>query len=248
MHLIIEDLPIKIKASASREHASSSNMWFSAFTCLSALIMAPGIFATSNILHSTLVRRFQHPVFPPTDNAPAFCNKLDCPVFTVVNKTEDYEERQYVASNWVTTNEQGVDYATASRVMFKKLYDYIDGTNVKHMKIKMTNPVLVQVEAGPGPACKSNFTQSFFVSTSMKDPPQPSDKTVFFSSFPSQKVFVRTFDGFATEPDWVKNAEALGKALGRDSRSFVQSSFFTAEYDSPFKVLNRHNEVWYIAM
>lgn len=59
------------------------------------------------------------------------------------------------------------------------------------MKISMTAPVLVRLIAGQGPACKSNFTMSFFDAPKVPNPPAPTDKTVFFSTLPKQKVYVR---------------------------------------------------------
>ncbi|GFO26520.1 heme-binding protein 2-like [Plakobranchus ocellatus] len=178
---------------------------------------------------------------------PDFCNHLDCPDFTELNKTKDYEERAYRASRWVSTSVEGMDYSAAEEEMFDKLFLYIEGENTKKQVIKMTAPVLTKVIAGSGPACKSNFTMSFYLPPSLKQPPQPTDKTVYFSSLPAQKVFVSYFGGYATESAWLEHAETLAKALVRDSKSFNQDFFFTAGYDSPFKILNRHNEVWYIA-
>ncbi|GFR77865.1 heme-binding protein 2-like [Elysia marginata] len=111
----------------------------------------------------------------------------------------------------------------------------------------MTAPVLNRVIPGPGPACKSNFTMFFYLAPSLTNPPEPTDKTVVITSLPEQKVFTRYFGGFAREADYVENAEVLGKALIRDSRDFDASFFYTAGYDSPFKILFRHNEVWYVA-
>jgi hypothetical protein len=40
-------------------------------------------------------------------------------------------------------------------------------------KIAMTAPVVIRLIPGPGPACESNFTMSFFMSNKVKNPPQP---------------------------------------------------------------------------
>lgn len=45
----------------------------------------------------------------------------------------------------------------------QRLYAYIGGANEEEVKIPMTSPVRVEVEAAAGPFCKNNFTVSFFV-------------------------------------------------------------------------------------
>ncbi|RUS81148.1 hypothetical protein EGW08_011089 [Elysia chlorotica] len=178
---------------------------------------------------------------------PDFCHNLECPEYKEINKTKDYEEREYVPTKWISTHLEGVDYSEAIRTMFLKLFDYIDGKNSRNEKIAMTAPVLNRVIPGAGPACKSNFTMFFYLSPSVTNPPEPNDKTVVLTSLPGQRVFTRYFGGFAKESDYVKNAEALGNALLKDSKNFDSSFFYTAGYDSPFKILFRHNEVWYVA-
>lgn len=180
-------------------------------------------------------------------SAPDFCHNLDCPSFTVLNKTESYEERSYVKSVWVSTTLTGIALDPAVSKMFFKLFDYIQGNNAKRQKIDMTVPVLISIIPGPGPACESNFTMSFFVSPKVGDPPKPTDATVFLSQLPEQRVFVRSFGGFATQDSWLKNAELLGNDLQRDSKAFIKDYFYAAGYNSPFEVLGRHNEIWFIA-
>uniref|UniRef100_K1Q7M7 Uncharacterized protein n=1 Tax=Magallana gigas TaxID=29159 RepID=K1Q7M7_MAGGI len=60
---------------------------------------------------------------------PKFCNKLDCPRYTVLETHKEYELRQYSASSWMSTNTAGVDYSKASSTNFMRLFRYISGTN-----------------------------------------------------------------------------------------------------------------------
>lgn len=179
--------------------------------------------------------------------SPWFCHGLDCPVFKALKGGAGYEAREYDASNWFSTSLTGVDLSEATDKMFEKLFDYIEGENDKKVKIKMTAPVLIRLIPGPGPTCKSNFTMSFFDAPNVPNPPTPTDKTVFFSELPKQKVYVGSFGGFANEQKWLEAAEKLSAALIKDGKKFEQDYFLTAGYDSPFRILERHNEVWYIA-
>lgn len=56
----------------------------------------------------------------------------------------------------------------------------------------------------------------------------------------------RSFPGFATESDWLAQARELAAALGPNA-TYIKDYFYTAGYDSPFQIFNRHNEIWFIA-
>ena len=57
----------------------------------------------------------------------------------------------------------------------------------------------------------------------------------------------RQFGGYVlTEGEWVENAQKLVKSID-DSSKYRSDFFFTAGYNSPFQLLNRHNEIWFIA-
>ncbi|KAK7495530.1 hypothetical protein BaRGS_00013228 [Batillaria attramentaria] len=176
---------------------------------------------------------------------PDFCNKLDCPEFTVIKNEKTYQLREYVATKWVSTNSVGISFDAAQYTDFERLFQYISGKNAKGQKIAMTAPVIDRIIPGPGPACESNFTMSFFVSPKEGQPPQPTDKTVFLSSMPKMRVYVRSFGGFASEKKWIEEAAALADALG--SAAYVKDYYYTAGYNSPFQLTNRHNEIWFLA-
>ena len=55
----------------------------------------------------------------------------------------------------------------------------------------------------------------------------------------------RSFGGFAHESDYVTNARELADALPASAK-YDKSYFYSAGYDSPFALFNRHNEVWFI--
>ena len=132
---------------------------------------------------------------------------------------------------------------------FLRLFDYIQGANVKKMKIPMTAPVAVQIQPGQGPFCKNNFTINFFVPfEDQANPAAPTDENVYISSFPAFTAYVKVYGGFSNFTDVQKYSEELSEELVKDGlgHTFREDLFFTAGYDSPFKLLNRHNEIWFI--
>ena len=111
----------------------------------------------------------------------------------------------------------------------------------------MTAPVMVDVAPGAGPNCDSNFTVSFYVpAANQAAPPLPSNPLVFLSKRPARKVYVSVYPGYTNDKKVVAAASALAEALVADGIAVTPSSGFTsAGYDSPFNILNRHNEVWF---
>ena len=56
----------------------------------------------------------------------------------------------------------------------------------------------------------------------------------------------RSFGGFASKDKWLEEAVKLSKDLG-SSVSYIKDYYYTAGYNSPFQLFNRHNEIWFIA-
>lgn len=178
---------------------------------------------------------------------PKFCNGIDCPMYTVLSKGKGYEERLYNASMWVSTRLKGVDFEAASRPMFMKLFKYISGNNEKKQKIAMTAPVKTRIIPGQGPACESDFIMSFFVSPSVGQPPAPADASVTLDHVKPTTIYVSQFGGYLTKFDqWREEAVKLGAALDKNGLKYSQDHFFLAGYDAPFRLFNRHNEVWFL--
>ena len=58
-------------------------------------------------------------------------------------------------------------------------------------KIDMTCPVLIRIIPGQGPACKDDFTMSFYIAPKVADPPKPTDPNVTLTNLPAHTVYVR---------------------------------------------------------
>jgi len=181
----------------------------------------------------------------PAFKKPKFCHDLNCPEFKVIEETKDYQLREYSGSSWVTTSMTGVDYDSAGSRMFMKLFRYISGENDAKKKIEMTCPVIVRVIPGQGPTCENNFTMSFFNIPDVQ-PPTPTEDDVYISDLPKLRAYVRSFGGFASMKDWIKEAAELAATLPSDAK-YVKDFYYTGGYDAPFTLFNRHNEIWFIA-
>ncbi|CAL8468672.1 g8212 [Coccomyxa elongata] len=177
---------------------------------------------------------------------PWFCHDLDCPEYTVVDKNDDYEVREYSKGKWASTHIDGYLYSASVVQGFKRLFDYISGANEPEVKVEMTAPVVTKVEHGEGPFCKSNFTVSFFVPFADQDKtPKPSSKNVFIQSTPSATFFVSSYGGFGVDDITVSaKAADLAKKLQERGEKFQEGVFWTAGYDPPFRLQHRHNEIW----
>ncbi|MBN3289538.1 HEBP2 protein, partial [Polypterus senegalus] len=166
----------------------------------------------------------------------------DIPKFSTPESepAKDYEERRYEATKWASTVIEGEVEKEAVKKGFKKLYSYIQGKNDKGVKIEMISPVINLVTHG-----SSNYTVSFFLPASYQsNPPAPTQSGIFIEEKRAMTVFVRSFGGFTSTQRNAENARLLAESLKRDGRPYHEEFYYTAGYDSPFKLINRRNEVW----
>ena len=169
---------------------------------------------------------------------PSFCHDLDCPKFN------GYEVRHYLASKWVGTTVTSASYSAATAKGFEKLFQYISGDNSDDVKIPMAAPVASKVVPLSGGE-RFNFTTLFFVPFSYQsDTPVPTDHALSITNLPAMKVYVKSFGGFITNELLTTNLKDLKEQLAKDKLGYVKEYYFAADYDSPFKLTNRHNEVW----
>ena len=182
---------------------------------------------------------------------PAFCNGIDCPQYKTICNTSGFEIRSYPAAQWVSIDFEGPgtsDFQNAEHDGFKHLFDYITGANALGAKIDMTAPVNDKIVPGSGPNCNTTFTISFFIPFKYQGlAPKPTNPRVYVRDQANLTVAVRSFGGFVI--DWslsiVPEFLALGLALVESGISFSQKQEWVAQYDGPFTIFNRHNEVWY---
>lgn len=183
-------------------------------------------------------------------DAPWFCHDLDCPKFTQTINSEGLELRSYGSNLWSSTVVNGTSLDDATSEGFNRLFDYISGANDAKQKIDMTAPVLVKVVPGSGPNCASSFKISFFVpfayQTPNSPPPKPTSFDVFIETIPSMDVAVAEFSGFAQQKTLIAKAAEEEVQVSNSTLVTVSDGevWYFAGYDPPFRLTNRHNEVF----
>ncbi|KAK1796010.1 hypothetical protein P4O66_009111 [Electrophorus voltai] len=175
-----------------------------------------------------------------------FSTGLQNPKFTPQDsKSQDYEVRTYHTTNWVSTTVTGTEQDAALSAGFKRLFKYINGSNEKNMKLEMTAPVTCLINPGEEPACEGSYSVSFYIPEEHQaEPPNPSTPELFIESRKEFTVFVRTFGGFANTEKTREELLKLSESLRRDGMAFKEAPYYRVGYDSPFKLVNRRNEVW----
>jgi len=151
--------------------------------------------------------------------------------------------------------------------MFMELFRYIAGVNQKQEEIEMTRPVVVfhnvTKETPLGnyeDVCMCFYLPSKYQAdhhhTEQHDqrtsrhvaevPPQPlANGAVYLYTAPAHHVFVRRFGGYAlTHNHWEREMKALEADLVFDKHRYQHGHYYTAGYNSPWKIHNRRNEVW----
>ena len=111
--------------------------------------------------------------------------------------------------------------------------------------------MLTKVQPGQGPNCNSTFTVSFYVPyiyQTESGPPAPTSADVYIKSIGPLTVAVSEFSGWAVQPKLIAKTDKLSKDIEKaedlDSDPSAGDVWWFAGYDPPFRVSNRHNEVF----
>ncbi|KAF8794044.1 Heme-binding protein 2 like protein [Argiope bruennichi] len=171
---------------------------------------------------------------------------VECIEYQVVSRHLGYEERQYPATAWVSTSTEGPSLSEANREMYKKLFGYIQGHNVKGMKMNTTTPIRTRIVPCHGATCATIFIMSFLIPADMAETaPYPLDTALFIEKDPPMRYAVRVFEGRATETDWLEESHKLAELVKKDI-SIDKSYYYTAWYDPPYQLFHRINEIWMV--
>jgi len=183
---------------------------------------------------------------------PWFCHGLNCPRYTnpqnlTIDRTS-IQIREYQSALWASTLVENTNLHDAEETGFQRDFDYIDGDNTAKTNIPMTSPVLNYIEPAQGPYCTTNFTVSFYVPYAYQPPnngpPAPTESTVYLSDIKAMTVAVLAFDGFGEDDVVIAEAAKLNKLLSQSGLSYDENNWYLAGYDPPFRLSNRHNEIW----
>lgn len=178
-----------------------------------------------------------------------FCTETkECLLYDVVCGNEEYEVRHYDSVQMVSTVERSMVMEMGQMLAFRRLFKYITGANEDGAKVEMTSPVLIKVEQG-GSFWESNtYTMSFVLPSNFQmAPPKPTDDKVFLYQSTDMKAYVRSYGGWMMGIREKMQAKALAEELDSVKASYVKEHHYAVGYDSPMKIWNRHNEVWYVA-
>uniref|UniRef100_UPI0037E76A6B heme-binding protein 2 n=1 Tax=Semicossyphus pulcher TaxID=241346 RepID=UPI0037E76A6B len=172
----------------------------------------------------------------------------ECLLFNPICENDYFEARHYQSSKWVTIEETSFIMEIAATRAFKQLFEYINGGNDQGKKIAMTSPVLMKVPEETRFLGMCVYSMSFLLpSIHQKNPPIPTNSKVHIHEMPEMKVYVESYDGWMMSISDKFNAHELRSALDAEGAMYERDYHYAVCYNSPMKMLNRHNEVWYIA-
>jgi len=178
---------------------------------------------------------------------PDFCKQDDCPEYTVVSTSEDYEIREYAAMRLAMVKYRATNIFTKFSSMnsaFMKLFQYIQGFNVDEQDIAMTRPVVTVVRNCDEADCSQETHEMGFYLTyaSAAEAPIPLSAEVEIVEMPAAKYYVKSFGGYSFEMGFDRQLRNLKKAIG-DESAYDNTYHVNAGYNSPMELMNRHNEV-----
>ncbi|KAG7174580.1 heme-binding protein 1-like [Homarus americanus] len=168
--------------------------------------------------------------------------------YSVTRMGQDYQERVYQPAKWVCHDNPKNSYSSSSqRKSFFALFRYITGSNEQKEEMPMTSPVTMLAQTQPDGS--KRYQMCFYLpEANQAAPPAPTNKGVYIEERPAHTVLTRTFGGYAMrESVWESQAKILKESLQAAGETGVDfSSFYSAGYDSPMKLTDRRNEVWYV--
>ena len=154
--------------------------------------------------------------------------------YETIKINEVYEVRKYSDRLVVetTTSNQNSN--------FRKLFNYISGSNEKNQEIKMTAPVTQIKKNG-------NMTMQFYlpVEFNKKNVPNPANPEVKVLNMKGGYFAVITYSGRASDNNFIKHKEILENRLNEDKVSILGPPI-RATYNGPFTLpMLRRNEVMF---
>lgn len=180
----------------------------------------------------------------------SLCIAIESPQYTIVHSESDFEIRFYRKSTWMSAPVQDPSFGKATRNGFHRLFQYIQGANLNWSRIAMTAPVLTSIVPGAGPLHSSSYLVQFYLPLKFQaSPPLPLPELKLKPcGWEAHCVAVRKFSGFARDDKVIKEAEKLATSLSKfplaNSTSEGGYAYAIAQYDSPFRLIGRVNEVW----
>ena len=154
--------------------------------------------------------------------------------YETLDSNEIYEIRKYSDRLVIETETSNQNSS------FRKLFNYISGSNEKNQEIKMTAPVTQIKKNG-------NMTMQFYLPPEFDENnvPIPSNSEVKVLNMKGGYFAAITYSGRASDKNFFKHKEILENQLKEDNISIL-SPPIRATYNSPFTLpMLRRNEVMF---
>ena len=153
--------------------------------------------------------------------------------YEVVEENKEYEIRKYSDRLVIETN-------SIEGNGFRKLFNYISGSNKESKEIKMTVPVTQEIKNG-------NMTMQFYLPLKFNkdNAPKPSNSDIKILNVEGGYYAVIKYSGRSSDKNFLKNKNILEKQLKQDNITII-SPPIRASYNSPFTLpMLKRNEVMY---
>lgn len=179
---------------------------------------------------------------------------IDEPVYTVVERRDGYEIREYESYITAEVEVEG-DMQTAITDGFRQLAGYIFGGNTSKASIAMTAPVMDTTKVSESIAMTvpvmdtlSNRGKHIITFTmpskyTLETLPKPNNANIRFKVVEKSKKAVLRYTGYVTETRLQEKKKILTEFLARDGY-IVKWEIISAQYNPPLSFpLLRRNEV-----
>ena len=170
--------------------------------------------------------------FLSTSNAMAY----EEPEYKLIKSTDAYEIRQYQDRLAVETTQ-----SQSQNGAFRRLFNYISGSNESSSKIAMTVPVIQSNDS-------NGASMIFFLPKSFtkQSAPLPDGDDVKLITIKGGFYAVTKYSGRSTDRNYTKHSDRLFKALNKD-RIVTIGDPMMATYNGPFTLpFMRRNEAMYL--
>ena len=172
--------------------------------------------------------------------------------YQVVESDKNFELRQYAPRIVAETFVAG-DFEAVGNVGFRRLYDYINGKNVKNQNIAMTAPVTQEAEsekiAMTAPVTQEKLQDRWRITFlmpaeyTMERLPRPLDGLVQLKEEPGYLMAAIRYSGTWSQKRYEKNKALLQAAIAKRGLTPVGQPIW-ARYDPPFMPwFLRRNEI-----
>ncbi|XP_022258938.1 heme-binding protein 2-like [Limulus polyphemus] len=171
---------------------------------------------------------------------------VECLEYEVLAEHQEYEERKYSATTWVSVTVEGSSLSKAESSVLYQLGRYIQGYNSKNLFINTTMPIRTKIESCRSENCSTKYTISFLIPKGIEnDPPAPTDHALFLEKEPPRVYAVRRLNGTFTQTFWESSLEILQRSIENEIVLKQDVSYIARfYYDTVFNYFKRFIEIW----